>query len=140
MLGTKQGKLGEINNSVMDEFKTKGILVESDPGKFSNDGIPHHLAFHLNSVLIAKHFGDSGSKAVEAETLSDLTSIINNRRGEANLPAVSKEQITEAVVTGWNKVVAKQQEQQAQPASQQVADWKDRITLAQTVNVVGATR
>lgn len=137
----KQDKLGEINNAVVNELKSKNILVSSDPADRSNDNITRHLAEYLQAIVNAKHFGDDGSKNTEEKTLNDLTSIINNRRTDALFwEKVTKEQIIEAAVTGWNKVVQPQQGQQPLAASQQAAGWKDRVTAGQESNLVGATR
>lgn len=130
MVDAKQDRLGAINNAVVDELKTKGILVSPDPADRSNDNITRHLAEHLQAVSNTKAFGDEGSKDTEKKTLSDLTSITNNRREEANLPAVTKEQITEAVVAGWNKIVPLQHEQQ-QPAAKPAETWSEELLRKQ---------
>lgn len=103
MVGTKD-KLGAINNAVVDELKSRNILISQDPNDHSNDFITGHLAEHLQTVANLEHFGDEGSKGVKAKTLNDLAIIINDRRAEAKLELVTREQITEAVNAGWKKV------------------------------------
>lgn len=130
MVDSKQDTLGAINNAVVDELATKRILVSPDPADISNGNITRHLAEHLQAVLNAKHFGDDNSKITEKMTLNDLTAIVNNRRAEAGLETVTKEQITEAVVSGWNKVVPQQHGQQ-QDLAKPADTWSEELLKRQ---------
>ncbi|MEK6746925.1 MAG: hypothetical protein AABY33_07840 [Pseudomonadota bacterium] len=130
MVDSKQDMLGAINNAVVDELKARNILASSDPADRSNDNITRHLTEHLQAVSNAKNFGDEGSKDTERKTLRDLTSITNNRREEANLQPVTEEKITEAVVSGWNKVVPQQHGQQ-QDLAKPADTWSEELLKRQ---------
>ena len=100
---SKQDTFGFIHNAVVDEFKARGILPSSDPSDHKNVGITDSMGVHLQTQLANKHFGD-GEKAV-ADTLKDLTGMINNRRENEGLAPVPKEQVAEAVSAGWEKAI-----------------------------------